>query len=305
MPIPRLLGDILAGYHPLEASWYRQVRGHSRGCVSNLQRETSLSRVNGPDGHVLDSKLVFALLMARFGAPHPRVFGFTQDGRWHWLDGGREALDAVFAGGGRAVLKPTYGGKGRAISFIDGPDGLDVPAGTEMLVTAFVAQADYAATIFAGSLNTIRVLTVRSRGGEAQVAAAVHRFGGGSTRGVDNFSQGGVVASVDLGTGTLDRTASIGAGNRLVWSDHHPDSGAPVRGVQVTGWEGVKALALDLCARLPFLRYVGWDIAVARDGRPLVIEGNAHPSLRFFQFYRPILDEPATREFFLERLRGH
>jgi hypothetical protein len=37
---------------------------------------------------------------------------------------------------------------------------------------------------------------------------------------------------------------------------------------------------------------------------PVVIEGNARPSLRFFQLYEPMLDDPRLRDFFIEAARG-
>ncbi len=49
---------------------------------------------------------------------------------------------------------------------------------------------------------------------------------------------------------------------------------------------------------MPGLRYVGWDIALT-DAGPVVIEGNARPSLRVFQLFGPLRLGPGVAAFFL------
>ncbi len=294
---------ILRGYHPLEAAWYEQERRTTQGCISTFQRETSLTDLNGPHGYLLDNKLAFAHVMRGAGLPHPELFAFAHEGAWRWLDDGRARALAALGRGEAVVVKPTYGRKGQSVEFVRTPDALDAARAQDAIATSFVQQAGYAARIFAGSLNTIRILSVIPHGGAPVVAAAMHRFGAAATGGVDNFSAGGVVARVDLATGALDRAARIGPGNRLLWSEAHPETGARIAGVEVPHWPAIEALVLRLCALLPFLTYVGWDIAVTDEG-PVVIEGNARPSLRFFQLYEPMLDDPRLRSFFLDAMNG-
>jgi len=104
------------------------------------------------------------------------------------------------------------------------------------------------------------------------------------------------VAEVDLESGVLSAAAQIGAGNVLRFRSDHPDSTARIEGVAVPHWEAAKALVLRLCDRLPHLDYVGWDVAITEHG-PVVIEGNSHPSLRFFQLYRSLLSDPRVAAF--------
>ncbi len=292
---------ILAGFDPLEADWYLQAHGHVEGNVSNLHREEYLRNVNGAFGHVLDNKHLFALVAERLGIPHPRLFGFSHNGRWGWLDDGREALERQLASGGKAVLKPSMGKKGDGIVILRDIAELDRPAHGDMIVTAFVEQHDYAASIHPDSLNTIRILTVRPEpGADAFVAAAVHRFGGATTGAVDNFSAGGVVAPVDLESGELGRAAKIDAGNLLTLRDTHPDHQTRITGVRVPQWDSTKALVLEMWRMLPQLDYVGWDLAIGQNG-PVVIEGNSHPSLRFFQLQGTLLDDPRMVAFLTSR----
>ena len=54
---------------------------------------------------------------------------------------------------------------------------------------------------------------------------------------------------------------------------HHPDTGAPLVGIQLEGSEDVKALALEASRKFGFMGTIGWDIGLTRDG-PVIIEGN-------------------------------
>lgn len=300
MPMVRRVRHLLCGYHPLEGSWYDQVHGSTDGCISNFERETAFSGLNGPHGYLLGNKLIFSQLMAGSGFPHPRVFGFTHASRWTWLHDGEQVLRASLAAGEQAVIKPTSGRKGASIEFISSLDALAMERAHDVIVTPLVGQADYAARIFSDSLNTIRILTVIPEDGTPLVAAAVHRFGASHTNGVDNFSAGGIVARVDLESGLLEKAAMISPGNILTWTASHPETESPIEHVEVPFWCDVKRLTLRLCAQFPFLKYVGWDIAVTDQG-PVVIEGNAHPSLRFFQLYEPIL-KSGHSDFFKQLL---
>lgn len=303
MPATERARHIVRGFDPLEGSWYDQAGVDKTLCLSNAHRETLLHGLNGHRAVFLDSKLAFAHAMAGAGLPHPALFGHSHRGRWHWLGAGEAGFAASIAANGRGVLKPDYGKKGQSILFVDRWTPGTPPPRDELMATEFVRQADYAAAIFPGSLNTIRLVTVNPEGTDPAVVAAVHRFGAASTGGVDNFSAGGVVARLDLETGRMDRAFRIGPGNRLDWLERHPDSGQAITGTVVPGWADVLALVHALCARLPFLPYVGWDIAVTPDG-PMVIEGNAHPSLRFFQVYGPLMADPATAARFRALVRA-
>ncbi len=295
------LRHLLAGFDPLEAAWYLQARGHVGGCVSNLHREEYLKRVNGEFGHVLDNKHLFALVAERLGVAHPRLFGYARGKKWRWQDGGREVLQRELEQTGRAVLKPMLGKKGAEVSIIRDLEALERTTQSEMIVTSFIQQAAYAQAIHPASLNTIRLLTMRAGADQlAFIAAATHRFGASATGPVDNFSAGGLVAEVDLESGRLSAAAQIGPGNILGFRPNHPDSGARIEGLYVPCWTEAKELVLKLCEMLPNLDYVGWDVAITEEG-PVVIEGNSHPSLRFFQIYRSLLTDSRVAAFLAAR----
>jgi hypothetical protein len=57
---------------------------------------------------------------------------------------------------------------------------------------------------------------------------------------------------------------------------------------------------LDVVNRLPFLCYVGWDVAMTAKG-PVFIEGNRRPMPRLFQVHRPLLLDPRIKRFYEKR----
>ncbi len=297
----RRVSDLLAGFDPREADWYRQIRGDTSGVIRNCERENELHGLNGHFAYILDNKAVFAELMRLHGLPTPPLFASHYAGRWHWTRGGEAALRQHLDETGRLVIKPTLGSKGRSIEIGHSRATVDSYRGEDAILTGFVAQADYAQTIFPRALNTIRFLMLRGEDGAPVPAAAIHRFGTARSVPVDNFSAGGLVAKIDLSNGELSEAISIAADNSVRKHARHPDTGNAITGVQVTHWPDVIDLVQALGRAFPYLSYVGWDIAVT-EGGPTVIEGNAHPSLRFFQLYDRLRDDERLKPIFARHL---
>jgi hypothetical protein len=169
------------------------------------------------------------------------------------------------------------------------------------LLTEYVEQAAYAREIFPDSANSIRMLTMFDADtGEPFLARAVHRFGSRKTRRMDNFSQGGVCATIELDTGRL------GVGVRVLPSGHpesverHPDTNAPILGTVIPNWHDVVRRLLDVVRAHPYLPYVGWDVVVTDDGIRL-LEGNANTGMNVLQVHEPLLSDPRIRRFYESR----
>ena len=74
------------------------------------------------------------------------------------------------------------------------------------LITEFVVQAPYAASIYPHTTNMVRILTLWDLAvGRPFLAAAVHRFGTARSAPVDNWhgGWGGLSARIDLDSGVL------------------------------------------------------------------------------------------------------
>lgn len=54
----------------------------------------------------------------------------------------------------------------------------------------------------------------------------------------------------------------------------HPDTGIPIKGIQIPKWDELCTLAKELALRFDMLCYIGWDFAYTVDEKWVVIEGN-------------------------------
>ena len=140
-------------------------------------------------------------------------------------------------------------------------------------------QAEELARLNPSSINTLRVITMIDRNGEIHIPFANIRIGRANSF-VDNFSTGGVTASIDIETGIVDSRLYDKKGNTYTL---HPDTGEPVVGFQVPEWEQVLATIKQAAAVVPSLRYVGWDVVVRKDRRISLIEGNRAAGARMLQ----------------------
>lgn len=88
-----------------------------------------------------------------------------------------------------------------------------------------------------------------------------------------NLHQGAVGTGIDLSSGVTTRGVWH---NRIV--DQHPDTGHPITGLQIPGWERLLVLAAR-CFELTGMGYLGVDLVLDRDHGPLMLELNARPGL--------------------------
>jgi alpha-L-glutamate ligase-like protein len=88
-----------------------------------------------------------------------------------------------------------------------------------------------------------------------------------------NLHQGAIGAGIDLATG---KTLTAVWRNQIV--EEHPDTGNPVTGVQIPGWEKLLELSAR-CYELTGLGYMGVDLVLDQELGPLILELNARPGL--------------------------
>ena len=93
------------------------------------------------------------------------------------------------------------------------------------------------------------------------------------SRGRANLHQGAVGAGVDIATG---RAVAAVCHDRAVTA--HPDTGAPIVGIEMPYWSDVLIVATKLSRALE-LGYVGIDIVLDAATGPVVLEANARPGL--------------------------
>lgn len=143
-------------------------------------------------------------------------------------------------------------------------------------------QHQYLNDIYDQTVNTIRFITLKDpKTHQFKVFFAVQRIGTKETIPVDNGSRGGLVANIDLETGILTEARCLH--NRNVYKVH-PDSGAPIEGVQIPGWAKLKEDMIALANKLPYMHFIAWDILITEEGH-CIIEANTSSGVNIIQLW--------------------
>ena len=156
----------------------------------------------------------------------------------------------------------------------------------EYIITEFIEQHKYANQVAPESLNTLRLLTVQDvKTKRSKVVRAFHRFGANNSI-VDNIGNGsGVLVFVDTQKGicTGKGAVNLGDGNKLSSNIIHPNSSFVLKGLEIPYYEDIVSTILEIANAHPYLKYVGWDIAIANNGAYKIIETNSLSSLNVIQ----------------------
>jgi hypothetical protein len=196
---------------------------------------------------------------------------------------GRDAVAAHLADRqGAHFLKPAISGTGSGnnvarVEFVDGAFRLGASTLSlaeieriyvqDFVVQQRVSQHASLAALHPGSLNTLRVITLRLND-TLRLIAATLRMGNGSH--IDNGHAGGLLCGVNVDSGALTGFACDVLFRKY---DRHPITGATFSGTFVSFAE-TKELALAVHARLPYFDVLSCDIAVLENGDPCLVEVN-------------------------------
>jgi len=99
---------------------------------------------------------------------------------------------------------------------------------------------------------------------------------------VDNISSGGMYCPVDE-NGIITADAFCDA--RIEYLTTHPQTNTVFKGFRIPCYDEAIDLVKKAALRLPQVRYVGWDVAIAKTG-PVLIEGNTIPGYDMPQNYK-------------------
>lgn len=176
------------------------------------------------------------------------------------------------------IAKPGIGSFGKGIGIFNSKDILEGDTKKyfedfkkqDVLVEAVLVQHPDLAKFNDTSVNTLRITTFIDGNGKPHVMNAVIRIGrkGNVT---DNFHNHGIAAKVDLETGVV---SSVAIDKNFKQYINHPDSNVQIIGYKFDKWDKIMENSLNLAMVVPDVRYVGWDIAVDKNGYPVCIEGN-------------------------------
>ena len=140
----------------------------------------------------------------------------------------------------------------------------------DWMIEQLIVQHPDTASWNESSVNTLRIPSFRTNDG-VRILQPFFRTGRkGSV--VDNAGHGGIFAVFDPETGIITTDGVDEHGGRF---EYHPDSQKKFKGWQIPRWEELKALVKDIHHSLPaHHRYVGFDLALDKDGQWVLIEGN-------------------------------
>ncbi|MDI6449691.1 sugar-transfer associated ATP-grasp domain-containing protein [Anaerobaca lacustris] len=261
---------------------------------------------------VLRDKFLFGQYLTSLGFPTPRTIALCDDGMVYWMDTHRwDSLESV-CGSGREIdgfLKGLYGECGEAVSRIQVRQGRLLLNGREAgveelresmkgqyIIQERIAQHATLARLHPHSVNTIRLITIRTRQTTLPFSAGLRMGTRGNHR--DNWATGGLFACVDLASGRLGEEAFYkpGFGGR---ARKHPDSGVIFADVTVPHFREAVDLAVSLHPLFHGVASIGWDIAIADEG-PVFIEGNDNWEISLHQAH-----EGGLREAFHRCVMGY
>lgn len=269
--------------------------GQARRFMTHGEYNEIRRKLNKPVSGIIEfNKWVFGRYCESVGIPTPRchgVFhqdiGFAANGRpLRSFDDLWALLSALE---GPIVVKPLAGDRGENVRIFDRIDreartltganrretGLEalhrdlISKEEPWLLQEKVAQHPTVAALHASSVNTARIITVRSDDGEVLILAAALRIGIGAAE-IDNTTGGGIAAPIDLASGVCGPATSRSSIRTI---STHPDTGCRIEGLALPYWDRVKETVFKAHRFLPFARSLGWDVAFGLEG-PVVLEVN-------------------------------
>lgn len=161
----------------------------------------------------------------------------------------------------------------------------------ESVIEEIIKQHKDMASLNPETVNTVRV-QVMVEDGKVNILNATIRMGSKKGSFTDNFSSGGVMATVDPKTGKVISPATSKFGGSY---DNHPVTGAKIKGFQIPNWDKAIRMCKEASLVLKNMRYVGWDVVINKNGSTQLIEGNHDADATFHQYCWAILENKGIR----------
>ncbi len=120
------------------------------------------------------------------------------------------------------------------------------------------------------AVHPIRFVTYITNSGNVQILAIQLKMARKGSP-IANIATSNLGAKVEF-DGTLSCARSLHH-DGIITFENHPDTGYPVRGQKIPHFDKAIEIARLAQSKIPFLRTIGWDIAITEKG-PVIIEGN-------------------------------
>ena len=225
--------------------------------------------------HGLRDKNYMALLFPELAQAKTivrRLNGEWLDKSYGFLD--RERAIKRIIEQSEVIIKPALAtGGGVGILFWKAEEGIKSletkldEAGKDLVVQDLIQQHENLDRLHSASINTVRVMSFLQHG-QVHILSSVLRMGINGSR-VDNSQMGGISAGI-LASGQLKSIAYTKEGHSF---DRHPQGGR-FEDCIVPNFQEILDLIRSMHARLAHFRLMSWDIAIAKDGSPILVEPN-------------------------------
>ncbi|WP_423148046.1 sugar-transfer associated ATP-grasp domain-containing protein [Rubrolithibacter danxiaensis] len=298
---------IFKGFTPDKGLYYDFKTYKSENYIPDYKRYLSHVFINHKYKNLFKDKYSNFLYLRQYTDKLVPVYALVDNGKCYLL--GHSSLDELFEKENKFVIKPRTGWGGKGVAVLEVKENKysieskavekeDIFKGfNNHVLVPYIRQHEYAADINPQSLNTIRFLTCII-GDKAESIGALHRFGVSSTGSVDNFSQGGISAKINVDTGIIEKACLLNKKKfKKLSITHHPDSNEPIVGLEIPFWQQIKKEILALHSSINYVKYVGWDIAITSDGYK-IIESNHVSDIDVFQVHEPLLLNDLNKKFY-------
>lgn len=175
--------------------------------------------------------------------------------------------------GNRCVLKPSlFSGRGKNFKILN-KENLrasvqSIHRNGSYIIQEYIEQHPAIAKYHSNSLNTMRILTININN-EYFVITAVLKIGINNNI-VDNVGSGGVAVGID-GSGNLKK---FGLDKYARKYEQHPNTNLKFENNPIPGYDKAVDLVTSLHRLLYNFKVVSWDVAIRRNGEPVIIEFN-------------------------------
>lgn len=161
----------------------------------------------------------------------------------------------------------------------------------------YISQHDSLAAFSDSSVSTLRITTTSSDEGDISIRASYLRLGGEGDTYIKSSTH--IRVPVNLANGLLN---NIGYTTQWREIKHHPSSNKKFEGFYYPNFLEACLLVKKLHKKVPYVRCIGWDIAVNQEGTPMVMEWNGkHNDIKFSE----ATQGPCFADLGWERLRNN
>jgi len=179
------------------------------------------------------------------------------------------------------VVKEDYGLGGSKVNFFK-PKDIDInkyKKEVNLIFQPVIDQHEELSKLNKTSVNTLRVLTFLNNQGDVELKAAYLRFGSDQSR-VDNRSAGGGFCFVQT-DGRLESKAYSSLILEIGSSTLH--NNVEFSSVAIPNYHQAIEKCKKAHEKFPYGRLVGWDVAIDKTSKPVLLEWNLNPQIWYVE----------------------